>query len=214
MVSALLLSSFLPRNENSPHEERTDRRSSSNCEACLVCQTPRQRSLPPSQHPEKGLISRGQLDAPSPTTLDTTLYWNHVRARAAPLFALWQADPNPRYGASRTAKELGTSVTMLQADLRMSGLPPYDLLHEWYLLIHLVDLSQRSSLSRLAWKWGREPATYYRFAKRVSGTSWVLLNREGPDALRERAVHVWAAVTDPNMRNRISESKQGQPVFR
>jgi len=119
--------------------------------------------------------------------------WDATRRAAAPLVALWERDRNPRYGISRAARELGMTEQALRDWLHREGLPPYTLLHEWYLVVRLLEDAQAHSVSRCSWEQGREPATSYRFLKRVTGRTWGELRAQGTEASRGRAVAIWSA---------------------
>jgi hypothetical protein len=117
--------------------------------------------------------------------------WQTVCERAALLRALWEADPNPRFGASRAARVLGLSSKQLNELLVERGLPPYGLLHQWYLAVWLHGQARKCSLARIGWRLGRDPATYYRFVERVVRTSWKDLMHFSENDMRSRALEEW-----------------------
>ena len=121
--------------------------------------------------------------------------WDVICYAAAPLCALWERDRNPRFGISRAARELGMSETALREWLNRERLPPYDLLHEWYLVVRLLEDAQARSVSRCSWEQGREPATYYRFLKRATRKTLTALLADGVEAARARAVEIWRTVS-------------------
>lgn len=118
--------------------------------------------------------------------------WDLVRKRAARLFSLWDEDPNPRFGASRAARALGMSESALSDLLTGLQLPPYGLLHEWYLVVRMREDAETTSLSRLSWRHGREPATNYRFIKRATRMTWSRLRLDPLWRVRLRAIEAWA----------------------
>lgn len=117
--------------------------------------------------------------------------WDAMCRAAAPLCALWERDRNPRYGISRAARELGMTEKGLRDRLHRERLPPYALLHEWYLVVRLLEDARAASVSRCSWKQGREPSTHYRFLRRVTRQSLAQLQVEGVEKVRARAVKVW-----------------------
>lgn len=79
--------------------------------------------------------------------------------------------------------------------LHREQLPPYVLLHEWYLVVRLLEDAQAHSVSRCSWEQGREPATNYRFLARVTRMRLADLLTEGVEAVRARAVEIWRATS-------------------
>jgi hypothetical protein len=123
--------------------------------------------------------------------------WDAVCRAAAPLCVLWERDRNPRYGVSRAARELGMTERALRHWMHREGLPPYTLLHDWYLVVRLLEDAREHSVSRSSWEQGREPATNYRFLARVTRMTLTELRAEGLDAVRVRALKVWRATSRP-----------------
>lgn len=121
--------------------------------------------------------------------------WDTTCRAAAPLVALWERDRNPRYGVSRAARELGMTERALREWMHREGLPPYSLLHTWYLVVRLLEEAQPSSVSRCSRNQGREPATHFRFLKRETGRTFSELLEEGVDAVRARVVEIWRATS-------------------
>lgn len=121
--------------------------------------------------------------------------WDATCRAAAPLVALWERDRNPRFGISRAARELGMTERALRDWMHREGLPPYSLLHTWYLVVRLLEEAQPSSVSRCSWNQGREPATHFRFLKRETGRTFSELLKEGVDAVRARALEIWHAAS-------------------
>jgi hypothetical protein len=121
--------------------------------------------------------------------------WDAVCRAAAPLCALWERDRNPRYGISRAARELGMTERALRDWMHREGLPPYTLLHDWYLVVRLLEDAQAHSVSRSSWEQGPEPATSYRFLARVTRMTLAELLAEGVDVVRARVVKIWRATS-------------------
>jgi hypothetical protein len=121
--------------------------------------------------------------------------WSIICRAAAPLCTLWESDRNPRYGLCRAARELGVTEQALRDWLHREKLPPYALLHTWYLVVRLVEEAHASSVSRCSWEQGREPATNYRFLKRETGKAIGELLEEGVEAVRARAIIIWHATS-------------------
>lgn len=117
--------------------------------------------------------------------------WDAVCCAAAPLYALWERDRNPRFGISRAARELRMTEQALRDRLQRQRLPPYSLLHDWYLVVRLLEDAETASVSRCSWEQGREPATNYRFLKRVTGRTLAELRVKGLESVRARAVEIW-----------------------
>ena len=118
--------------------------------------------------------------------------WEVVLAAVAPLLSLWCSDLNPRFRASRASRALGfASAHAFNESLRARGLPPYQVLRDSYIVVRLLEVAPAETLSRWSWKHGREPATYYRFVKRVTGLTWRALNSLGAERVRLRALEHW-----------------------
>ena len=117
--------------------------------------------------------------------------YDDVCIRARTFIDIWELDRNPRYGKSRAARELGMSVQTLERWLERAGLPRYDSLHEWYLVVRLRQDSDSSSLVRLSLACGRDPATHYRFVRRVTRQNWSELRSLSVPEVKDLALRAW-----------------------
>jgi hypothetical protein len=117
--------------------------------------------------------------------------WDAVVAACGPLVTLW-ASVDLTLSARRAAVSLGLrDSNALREWLRERRLPPYLTLRNWYYVVRLLEVSERGSLARWALDGVRDPATYYRFAKRTTGMTWTAIWDEGPLSIRTRALAVW-----------------------
>ena len=74
--------------------------------------------------------------------------WKALLSKAVPLIALWSNDMNPRFGASRASRVVEFSAAdVLCTWMRGRGLPPYQVLHDWYLVVRLLEVTAAGTLS-------------------------------------------------------------------
>ena len=117
--------------------------------------------------------------------------WDLVLRDLEPLRLGWH-DVQLSFSARRAASALGLAGSSeLHSWLATRGLPPYQVVRNWYYLAMLTERFQRESLAHWALNRDHDPAVYYRFVLRTSGMHWKELQQKGGRWVRERALEIW-----------------------